>query len=359
MFKVKKSILRKLFVCMMGFGITMGLVFPVYANFFVEWKAGYFPYFAAGSILAGITVGGVSYWFVRVILLKPLLKVSNMAAAVSEKDISTKLSIASEDNIGIIVEGFNAAVCALNDFVRETRKITGEAKKIIGDNNSGASGSIEQLNDTMSELTSSIYSTSEHSKTIQSKIIQTKEALKTTATTLEQTNQMVHSFGNTVAGLDENAKKISDIVKFIKEIAIQTNLLALNAGIEASKAGENGRSFAVVASEIRKLSDSIGASVEKAENIFEAINVGLADTSDLNTVIASQFDENLKLNTAFNETFGTIENASYTNLSEGELLLSAIENLNKTVVQINETFNVFGKYLLELDMAMQQYKTAV
>ena len=72
-----------------------------------------------------------------------------------------------------------------------------------------------------------------------------------------------------VRGLDEKTEQISEIVKVIKGIANQTNLLALNASIEAAKAGEHGRSFAVVASEVRKLSEQVHDSIEHITTIVE------------------------------------------------------------------------------------------
>ncbi|CAG7610329.1 hypothetical protein PAESOLCIP111_01224 [Paenibacillus solanacearum] len=72
-----------------------------------------------------------------------------------------------------------------------------------------------------------------------------------------------------VRGLDEKTEQISEIVKVIKGIANQTNLLALNASIEAAKAGENGRSFAVVASEVRKLSEQVHDSIGHITTIVE------------------------------------------------------------------------------------------
>ena len=86
---MQKSILKKLQLNMMMFGVLMGIVFPIYAKFFVEWKEGMFVYFVIGCIAAGITVGVVSFSFVRIILLKPLLKVSGVANNLKDKKHSS------------------------------------------------------------------------------------------------------------------------------------------------------------------------------------------------------------------------------------------------------------------------------
>ncbi len=351
-----KSILRKLFIYMMSFGIAMGIIFPIYANVFVEWKEGLFPYFLIGCILAGITVGVVSFWFVKIILIKQLLKVSEVAVSISLRDISSVLSIQSNDAVGIIADGFNSAVRTLNDFVNEIKVITGTAHGITG-SDKGVGGSIDKLNTTLEQVTQSIYNASSQSKVIQDKVLSSKHTLRSTTSNLESTSKSIRSFSETVQKLSTHAQEINRIVLLIKEIAVQTNLLALNAGIEAAKAGVHGKSFSVVASEVRDLSDSISTSVHQVEAVFSALNEELKQTESINEMIASQFEDNLVQNQKFQDAFATIEYASETNLQEGHQLIKAIADLNTTVTNINETFHSFSRYMGELDSTMKLYKT--
>lgn len=351
--KGNKSILRKLFIYMMGFGIAMGFIFPVYANFFVEWKDGFFPYFLVGCIMAGIIVGVVSFWFVKSILIKQLLKISSVAASISERDISQRIGIESNDAVGDIAAGFNVAFKRLNEFVSEIKVISGTAGNI-----SGNEGSIEQLNKTLEQVTSSVYNANQQSKTIQDKITTSKNYLRETTVNLQSTSSNIESFTKTVQKLNQHAEEINQIVLLIKEIAIQTNLLALNAGIEAAKAGVHGRSFSVVANEVRDLSVRISSSVGEIETIFNALNDELMKTEEVNSMISRQFDENLVQNKAFKEVFSTIEYASQTNMEEGYQMVTVIDNLNKTVENINSTFRSFSNHMIELNATMDLYKTA-
>ncbi|MCT4648512.1 MAG: methyl-accepting chemotaxis protein [Carboxylicivirga sp.] len=350
------SILRRLFLNMMGFGIAMGFIFPIYANIFVEWKEGLFPYFLIGCIMAGLTVGGVSFWFVKVILIKQLLKMSEVAAKVSDRDISNRLNIQSNDALGEIAEGFNMAIQRLNEFVNEIKVISGSANSLNG-NNENVTGTINNLNSTLDQVTSSIYSANKHSKSIQDKVVNSKSSLKITSSHLEATSVSITSFASTVNKLNNHAEEVNRIVMLIKEIAVQTNLLALNAGIEAAKAGVHGRSFAVVANEVRKLSTSISLSVEEVESIFTVMYEELKETAKVNSTIASQFQDNLNQNREFQEVFSAIEYASNANLEEGHQLNNAIANLNNTVDEINKTFREFTSYMDELDATMKLYKT--
>ncbi len=135
-----------------------------------------------------------------------------------------------------------------------------------------------------------------------------------------------------VKGLDVRTDQISMIVKVIKDIADQTNLLALNASIEAARTGENGRSFSVVASEVRKLSEQVHASVEHITTIVEDIQ------SESKSVVFS-----------LDKGYGIV--------TDGQRLMTTT---NETFVQLNAEIDQIGMQIermsLSLDDVMRQTK---
>ncbi|KIV58194.1 chemotaxis protein, partial [Aneurinibacillus migulanus] len=90
---------------------------------------------------------------------------------------------------------------------------------------------------------------------------------------VERSAEMVHNLGT-------HSEKIGHIVEFIQGIAGQTNLLALNAAIEAARAGEQGRGFAVVADEVRKLAEEAGTAAGKIQHVIENIQSEIAQVAE-------------------------------------------------------------------------------
>ncbi|PLX61116.1 HAMP domain-containing protein [Sedimenticola selenatireducens] len=114
---MKPSILRTLFITYMGFGLIMGLLFPLYAQFFVEWKPGMQLWFNIGCIIAGLTIGIANYWVCKQVLLSRLQRISEVAQAISNNDISHQCTLVSHDLIGEIINSFNQMGANLRDMI--------------------------------------------------------------------------------------------------------------------------------------------------------------------------------------------------------------------------------------------------
>ena len=96
------SILRNLLLSFLGFGLGVALIFPFYANIFVEWKPGMLPWFVAGCVVAGLSIGFVNYWLLKRILLTKLKRIAEVANMIAQKDLTHGCAMQSADLIGEI-----------------------------------------------------------------------------------------------------------------------------------------------------------------------------------------------------------------------------------------------------------------
>lgn len=136
---------------------------------------------------------------------------------------------------------------------------------------------------------------------------QGQQVVSTTIETMERLAKQMQQASVGIEALSEHSKKISDLVNSISGIADQTNLLALNAAIEAARAGEQGRGFAVVADEVRQLASRTNKTTEEIVAVVSENLKRTKDAVDLIAACQSQAGDALELSTEAGQVMGDIQ----------------------------------------------------
>lgn len=291
---MNQSILGRLRWSFIGFGVTIALIFPFYAQFFVEWKPGMLGWFVLGCLVAGVSIGVFAYVIMSMVLLSKLKNMALMAEQVGAGDLTAQCDLTSSDLIGAIADSFRAMTRNMQGMVsgmtRLSSRVSTDAqsmqKLIEGltnklathhENSSQILGTVSSMTESSEGISRSSGSAVEHSD-------KSRAAAAAGYDSVQRAQKGIDRMSNTVASLtrdiDDLAKRSSEIRSIsasIREIADQTNLLALNAAIEAARAGEQGRGFAVVADEVRKLAEKTTSATREIEVLLEQVHLRIGE----------------------------------------------------------------------------------
>nr|ADI17386.1 methyl-accepting chemotaxis protein [uncultured delta proteobacterium HF0070_30B07] len=255
--------------------------------------------------IIGLAISLLFGFLVRRSITNPVDRLVDTAKDIAEGegDLTKRIKVAEEDELGILSNWFNTFLRRLNDIIIQVKQDAHQINEVSQEMAAGnldlssrthqQSASLEETASSMEEINSIVQNSAEEAKNAntltknaQKSVENSRKQLLDTVdesiknnqemlTTLQETNsKVVDAMEDIMSG----SKKIAGIITLINDVAFQTNLLALNASVEAARAGEHGKGFAVVATEVRKLAHrSAKASKEIGdliENSLESIETG-------------------------------------------------------------------------------------
>ncbi|MGE7916059.1 methyl-accepting chemotaxis protein [Lysinibacillus xylanilyticus] len=326
--------------------------------------------------LTGMIVGAVIVIIAMIIALfsariisRPIITVTKRMQQITEGDLSEPpLSVNSKDEVGQLTEATNTMSDILNRLLKQIQTVSTDVaahseelmqsatevktgtEQIVDTVNEIASGTELQASNasdvasTMAEFTLKMSDVNNSSKDVhqysQNVMALTKEGQGLMDASTEQMTSIHHIVKDAVYKVDELSKQtqeISKIVAVIQDIASQTNLLALNAAIEAARAGEHGKGFAVVADEVRKLAEQVAVSVDDITGIVQRIQ---QDSNMVTSSLETGFGEVEKGTTqiaATNETFSQIAEAVYSMSTNIDNMSTKLEDVVQNTINIHKS----------------------
>lgn len=327
-------------------------------------------------LIAALLYGILRSYFVIRSIMVPLRSIKEIAHRISEGDLRERIQVHTNDEFGELGESFNYMADSLSAMIREahekseqlaassqqlnasadqTNQATEQITSVMQEVAAGSERQVEGIEKTARTINEMSVNAREMASRVQAvnavalqandMSIKGNQVIQQVVGQMQSIDATVRGLAGMVQGLSQRSQEIGKIIEVITTLSNQTNLLALNAAIEAARAGEHGRGFAVVADEVRKLAEQSTESAGKIASLIHSIQQETAAAVQSMTTGTQEVEHGMRVVDEAGQLFAQIQKSVAESATEFQKVLAAVEEVANGTKEVAATVEMMSRII--------------